>query len=164
MRRLILLIITVVVPYKSVFAQEPHRILEQDGAPVIVRKYEPEPWGTGFDPNDGVHHHFRFRNDSDRVVVAVKFGVLSYNVFNEFQEGTEAIVVRDVLPGKRTSYLLRTYHDDPGSFFTGLIYVAKVRFQDGGIWEADVDALDEQIMSFEAELRRGEIERRPGGG
>jgi hypothetical protein len=120
---------------------------------VSIREYEPEAWDSGLDENDGVHHRIRFRNDSDRVVVAAKFGVLCYNIFDEFQAGSEDIVVGDLLPGKRQNHFMRTFHDDPQSFHTGLIYVAKVRFMDGGIWEADLQEVDGQILAFEAELK-----------
>jgi hypothetical protein len=155
MRICVLLAFLVVSPPLGLSAQEAHKILDQGEIPVTVRKYEAKPWGTGSDPNDGVRHHFRIRNDSERVVVAVKVGVLTYDVFNEFQEVAQGIVVRDLLPGARVRDLLRTYHEDPATFLTGLIYVNKVRFQDGEIWEASADDLDARIVAFEAELQEG---------
>ena len=153
MRLVGLFVILAAVPFQGLTAQEHHKILEQDNAPVSIRKYEPRSWGSGYDASDGVRHSLRFRNDTDRVVVAVKLGALCYNVFNEFQEGSEAIVVKDILPGKRESDVIVTYHDDPSSFLTGLAYVSKVRFMDGEVWEADPDDLDAQIIAFENELK-----------
>ena len=153
MRSVGLFLILTAIPCPALVAQEYHKILEQDDAPVSIRKYEPQPWGTGHDANDGVRHRLRFRNDTDRVVVAVKLGALCYNVFNEFQEGSEAIVVKDILPGMRESDIIVTYHEDPTSFLTGLAYVAKVRFMDGEVWEADSDDLDAQIIAFEERLK-----------
>ena len=153
MRLVGLFVILAAVPFQDLAAQEHHKTLTQDDAPVSIRKYEPQSWGSGHDANDGVRHRLRFRNDTDRVVVAVKLGALCYNVFNEFQEGSEAIVVKDILPGKRESDVIVTYHDDPSSFLTGLAYVAKVRFMDGEVWEADPDELDAQIIAFENRLK-----------
>jgi hypothetical protein len=164
MRLLGFLVVLAVVLPKELMAQEHHRILEQDGAPVTIRKYDPEPWVLGAEYNDGVRHEVRFRNDTDRMVVAVKFGALCYNIFNEFQEGSEGIVVKDVLPGKRVNHIVWTYLDDPPSFFSGLIYVAKVRFLDGEVWEADPDDLDAQILAFETGLKGWERDRESRGG
>jgi hypothetical protein len=154
MRSVGLFLILTAIPSPALVAQEHHKILEQDDAPVSIRKYEPQSWGTGNHATDGVHHRLRFRNDTDRIVVAVKLGALCYNVFNEFQEGSESIVVKDILPGKRESDVIITYHDDPNAFLTGLTYVAKVRFIDGEAWEADSDDLDAQIIAFEDRLKR----------
>jgi len=158
MRLFVLLVVLAVIPIQGLPAQEHHKILAQDAAPISIRKYEPEPWVLGAEYDDGVRHAVRLRNDSDRVVVAVKLGTLCYNIFNEFQEGSEAIVVKDLLPGKRASHIVWTYLDDPPSFYSGLIYVAKVRFLDGEVWEADPDDLDAQILAFENGLKGWERE------
>ena len=68
--------------------------------------------------------------------------------------------MKDILPGKRESDVIFTHHDDPDSFLTGLAYVAKVRFVDGDVWEADSDNLDAQIMAFEDRLK---IRKKEGG-
>jgi hypothetical protein len=145
-------------------SQEVHRVLAQPDAPVSVRRYEPEPMSFGPEIGDQVHHEVRVRNDSDRVVVAVKIGVLTYDVFNEFMESAEDIFVVDLLPGMRKSHYMRTYHEDSSHFLTGLTYIVKVRFQDGEIWEASEAGLDAGIQAFEAELRERATASEPGGG
>lgn len=145
-------------------SQEIHKILEQPDAPVSVRKYDPEPISFGSEFEDQVHHEVRVRNDSDRVVVAVKIGVLTYDLFNEFMVSTEDIGVVDLLPGKRDSHYLRTYHEDSTHFLTGLAYVAKVRFQNGEIWEANEAGLDAGIQAFETDLKERARAERSGVG
>jgi hypothetical protein len=141
----------------SVSAQNRHRVLAQDDAPIRVVEYDAQIWGTGSEIGDGVRHELRFRNDSDRGVVAVKFGLLSYDIFNEFQEETETIVVQDLAPGDGSRQGVVVFPPDPAAFYTGLAYVRKVRFLDGEIWEASPEELDALIQAFELELNQ------PGG-
>jgi hypothetical protein len=163
MRTFLLSLLSGLVFASGAGSQEVHEILEQPGAPVSVRKYDPEQMSFSPDIGDQVHHEVRVRNDSERVITAIKIGVLTYNVFNEFMVSAEEIFVVDLLPGKRKSHYLRTYHEDSSPFLTGLTYIAKVRFQNGGIWEANEAGLDAGIQAFEAELRKRAMAPEPGG-
>jgi len=164
MRNLLLSLLPVLVFSSGAGSQEVHKVLEQPDAPVSVRRYEPEQMSFGPEIGDQVHHEVRVRNDSDRVVVAVKIGVLTYDIFNEFMESAEGIFVVDLHPGKRKTHYMRTYHEDSSHFLTGLTYIAKVRFQDGEIWEANGAGLDAGIQAFEAELGEQATGPKPGGG
>jgi len=136
----------------SAGAQSRHVIMSQKDAPIRVVEYDAQIWGTGSEVGEGIRHDFRFRNDSDRGVVAVKFGVLSYDIFNEFQEETETIVVRDMEPAAQSRHGVVVFPVEPTAFHTGLLYVRKVRFLDGEIWEVSPEDLDAMIRAFEEEL------------
>jgi hypothetical protein len=138
--------------HSGALGQTRHTVMPQADSPVQAVAYEAEIWGTGSGLGDGVNHDFRFQNVSDRGVVAVKFGLLCYDIFDEFQDGTEEIVVRDLAPGETTRYTFQSFPPAPSSFYTGLIYVRKVRFLDGEIWEAAPEDLDGKIQAFEVEL------------
>lgn len=140
--------------HSSVQAQGRHKVLPQDGSPVTVVAYDAEFWGTGSGMGDGVNHDLRFRNDSERGVVAVKFGFLCYDVFNDFQDEAEEIVIRDLSPGDTTRYSFRSFPPAPASFYTGFIYVRKVRFLDGEVWEVTPEELNAMIQAFETQLMR----------
>jgi len=119
---------------------------------LALGTWEAEIWGIGSGLGDGVDHDFRFQNVLGRGVVAVEFGLLWYDIFNEFQDGTEEIVVRDLAPGETTRYTSQSFPPAPSSFYTGLIYVRKVRFLDGEIWEAVPEDLDANIQSSKRSL------------
>ena len=131
-------------------AQDRNTILAQGNAPVRVVEYDARVWGEEL--GETIYHDFRVRNDSDRGIVAVKLGLLCYDVFNEFQDETETILVKDLSPGERTDFYAMSYPDQPRAFYTGVIYVRKVRFLDGEIWEAPTEELDALLQEFEASL------------
>jgi hypothetical protein len=85
------------------------------------------------------------------LVMVLRIGLLSYEIFNEFQGGTEETAIRDLAPGETAGYTFQSFPPAPSSFYTGLIYVRKVRFLNGEIWETLPEDLDAEIQSFEEE-------------
>jgi len=97
-------------------------------------------------------HDIRFRNNADRAIVAVEFGLLCYDIFNEFQDESEVLHRKDMLPGERSRVSHVAMPPDPEAFFTGVVFVKRIRFLDGEVWIADQEEVDALLVALEDEL------------
>ena len=141
-----------VVPGGSVEAQPPaaeHRILTQEGSPLSILAYEARYQPRRSSQREAIRHEVNYRNTSGQKIVAVQFGLLSFNIFNEFQDrlGGFAIEDIDVLGIESGTWLASALAE--AAFYTGVVYVDKVRFEDGEIWIADEDEILEQLREIE---------------
>lgn len=136
------------------------RVLTQANSPVLIYEYEGRYQEGGRYSREGIRHDIKYRNTTDRGIRAVKFGLLSFNIFNEFLHRTAGIAMNPLDPGGESSGALIASALADFSFFTGVTYVAKVRFLDGEVWEADEDEIVRQIREieddFDAAQLRGE--------
>lgn len=133
----------------AVYGQDRYRILSQEDAPISILEYQAQIWGTGAETGDGVMHDIRFRNASDRAIVAVKFGVLCYDIFNEFQNESEVLHRKDMLPGESSRVSRLAMPPEAEAFFTGVVFVQRVRFLDGEVWVADPGEVDALVVEVE---------------
>ncbi|WP_445666773.1 hypothetical protein [Fodinibius sp. AD559] len=88
--------------------------------------------------------------------IAIEFGFVSFNIFNEYLGITNGIaMVR--LEGREGNSGTWVHETPSGfSFYTGIAYVNKVRFENGEIWEADseiiIDTLKEIKSDFDSSI------------
>ena len=135
--------------------EEPSRFIIIDVGEILVQiekytaKYQAGP------TDEGILHTVYYQNISERTLVAVEMGFVSYSVFNELINISKGVDMAPPHPGKykQMNQLVR-FEPSDFAFYTGVVYVSRVRFASGEIWEADtavvVDALLEIDATFDA--------------
>lgn len=129
-------------------------ILDQPEAPVSLVSYEADYDGVRLFRSDGVRHEVTYQNPGDRDVAAVKFRFVMYSVFNDVIDEKDGVVLDRLASGESDDDSWTYDPPDASTFHVGAAYVSKVRFEDGGIWEADPAGIDEQ----RSQIDRGEID------
>lgn len=129
-----------------------HRILVQPDAPLVISDYAAKYQFRTKSDRAGVIHTLRYRNVSERTIVAFKCGLLAFDVFNEFQGSLGGYAIRPIAPDKGGSgqWLMSAGVDS--SFYTGVAYLSKVRFEDGEVWSADLNDIAKQVQGIEADF------------
>ena len=126
-----------------------HRILAQVGAPVVISIYVAMYQPHGANGREGIQHTVRYRNVSKRKIVALQFGLLAFDIFNEFQDRLGGYTIQDVGPGEETFGTWLANARAESAFYTGVAYLSKVRFEDGEVWSADLDNIAKQVQEIE---------------
>ena len=126
-----------------------HRILAQEGAPVEITVYAAMHQPRGTNSREGIRHTLRYRNVSKRKIVALRFGLLAFDIFNEFQNRLGGFTIQDVEPGAETYGTWLASARAEAAFYTGVAYVSKVRYEDGEVWSADLDNIARQVQDIE---------------
>ena len=106
-----------------------------------------QPRGTN--SREGIRHTLRYRNVSKRKIVALQFGLLAFDIFNEFQDRLGGFTIQDVEPGAETYGTWLASARAEAAFYTGVAYLSKVRFADGEVWSADLDNIARQVQDIE---------------
>ena len=127
-----------------------HRILAQEGAPIAISAYSAKYQPRGTYSREGIRHSVKYRNVSKRKIVALQFGLMAFNIFNEFQDRLGGYAIQDVDPGATADGAWIASARAESAFYTGVAYLSKVRFEDGEVWSADLDTITKQVQEIEA--------------
>ena len=124
-------------------------IIAQQDSPIAVRTYaaEADRLAAVASESDtaGIAHTVAYRNTIGQRVVAVQFGFVAFNVFDEVLEYRAGLTLRELDAGAdRTD---RWVFRGPArfSFLAGAVFVHKVRFESGEIWRADMETVIESL-------------------
>ena len=117
------------------------RIVEQAEAPIQVTAYRAEYSKRSNDAPEGIRHEVEYRNRSNQKVVAIQFGLMSFDLWNEFLARTAGISTEQVSPRARERGAWTTATDSAFAFHTAVVYVDRVRYESGEIWTADRDLI-----------------------
>jgi hypothetical protein len=134
----------------SVQALKPeHRVVEQPEAPVQVTGYRTEYLKRTAEAPEGFRHDLEYRSRTDQRIVAVQFGFVSFDVWNEFLERHAALAsdALDANDRKRSSWFTAT--SSGVAFLTGVVYVERVRFASGEIWSADLASVVKAMQTVQ---------------
>jgi hypothetical protein len=135
----------------TLIAAEPKAmVMTQPDAPVVITKYTARYLSAAKASEQGVNHRIEYTNRSERRIEALEIGFVEFNVWNEHLDTLFGNDLDAVTAGRsgEGSWL----HDPPAAFtfYTGVAYISRVRFDDGEIWTADLDAIAEHLKSLEA--------------
>ena len=127
-------------------------VVSQPNAPLEISSYEVEYKERGRYTTEGIHHTVEFNNSSGQQIVASQIGLVSFSIFNEFLDRMGGIDMDSLDPGDDAegTWVASAYADF--SFYTGVAYVSKVRFSDGTIWEADLEAVANSIRDIQEDF------------
>ena len=89
--------------------------------------------------NEGIKHELYYRNTSQKNIVAIQFGFVSFDVWNEFLNKGAGLTIENLNSNEKDddSWITNPYGSN--TFFTGVTYTAKVRFDDGQFWNSNLD-------------------------
>ena len=137
------------------------KIIPQTNAPLTVTSYSAEYQEGGRYTTEGIRHSVGYTNTSGKPVVAVQIGLVSFDVWNEFLDRTGGVSIEDIAPGgsKTGTWVARAYADF--SFLTGVAYVSKVRFADGTIWAADLEAVADELRKIQKDFDVTKLKGKP---
>ncbi len=119
------------------------RVVEQPDAPVQITASASEYQKRTNNSAEGVRHEIEFRSRSTQKIVAIQFGLMSFDVWNEFLARTAGLTTEEVGPKARKRWAWLTPTDEAIAFLTAVVYVDRVRFESGEIWMAD----KEQVLA-----------------
>ena len=115
------------------------KLVEQSDAPVLVTGYRAEYVKRTSDSPESIRHEIEYRNRSSQRIVAIQFGLVSFDLWNEFLAKTAGLSTEVVAPKARERGSWSTLSEVAFSFNTAVVYVERVRFESGEIWAADLD-------------------------
>ncbi|PLX93626.1 MAG: hypothetical protein C0621_07030 [Desulfuromonas sp.] len=151
--RLTLLALLLILPVTSLAATAV--VIEQPERPLQIHLYENE-----YDETDGkqfVVHEVKYQNTSDQEILAIRFGLLELNPFDDLIGAFYGYITEETDAGDKesTEFLNENakapFFEDRG---TGLLWVDAIRFADGSFWRADrttvLSELQKQLPSLEA--------------
>lgn len=151
MHRFFLGAFLIVIVTGSAQAQNtPNKIVTQADAPVRILKYDARyQESSGTFSVRGINHAAEYENTTTRKIVAVQLGLVSFDVWNKFLDQTMGIDMSGLQPGKKKvgAWAATAYGDF--SFWSGFVYVSKVRFDDGEIWAADLGTIVQELRQLE---------------
>lgn len=113
-------------------------VVAQPSAPVTITRYTATyVEGSTRYANEGIHHAIEVTNASQKEIAAVQYGLVSFDLWNEFLDRTRGLSTDVIVPGRtaKGTWIARAYAGF--SFMTGIAYVNRVRFADGEIWTAN---------------------------
>ena len=137
-----------------------HRIVEQTDAPVLVTAYRTEFLKRTSEAPEGLRHDIEYRSRTDQRIVAVQFGLVTFDVWNEFLERTPALA-SDALAARgreRSSWFTAT--TSGGAFYTGVVYVERVRFANGEIWTADLETVVAAMRAIQKDFAADQLSKK----
>lgn len=133
-----------------------NNILSQPDAPITIDEFEASYQEDGRYSNEGVRYDIEYTNSSSDDIVAFSFGFYAFDVFNRsLGRPLEGFTIEDLGIGDSDTgaWVQRTYN---ASLFreygTAVSYIARVRYQNGTIWEYDQDSILDQLQEFEESL------------
>ncbi|MBI4738254.1 hypothetical protein HY772_01610, partial [Candidatus Woesearchaeota archaeon] len=98
--RPIMSVVIILLLVAEVSAIEPvSNIIEQTNAPIQVMSYYSLYRERAKYTTEGIHHTVEYKNVTDKTIVAVSIGLVSFSVWNEFMDHTNGMAIRDISPG-----------------------------------------------------------------
>ena len=114
-----------------------NKIVEQKDAPIQVTLFRTDYQKRTNDSPEGIRHEIEYRNRSGKKIVAVQFGLVSFDLWNEFLARTAGLSTEELTAKGRDKGAWLTPTDSSFAFHTAVIYVERVRFESGEIWNED---------------------------
>ena len=129
--------------------------------PLNITSYAAVYQEGGRYSTEGIRHTVEYKNNSGKTIVAVQIGLVSFDVWNEFLDRTGGVSLENLDPGesRKGTWVARAYADF--SFLTGVAYVSKIRFIDGTIMEADLDAIAQELRKIEEDFDILKLKKKP---
>lgn len=142
-------------------------IMVQKNPPLQITtysaKYESEVRGNYISHPDQIEHALKYKNVSDKVIVAMQIGLVSFDAFNNFMDRLNGWAFNKIAIGAEAKGAWNQRPYDAFSFQkygTGFAFVSAVRFEDGSIWLADLEEILEGLQKFEKGLKKEDLEEK----
>jgi hypothetical protein len=114
-------------------------VVQQSNCPIRISSYR-----AAYKPDTGLRHTIKYENRSGQKIVAIRFGMLSFDLFHKFLGKTTGTNVQDMGSGKSEEGYWTTDSQHVAAFYVGIAWVDSLRMEDGTIWNAnEADILTE---------------------
>jgi hypothetical protein len=142
-------------------------VVEQQNAPVAIDSYS--AWYSEVPIRGstlaGIYYVVEFSNKSGRRITAIEFGLVSFDVFNEFLDWAHGLTVFADRGLSEDARYQQTQWVSPSANgiaqFTGVAWVNRVRFESGEIWVADRQPVLERLRQIQPTFDASILERKP---
>ncbi len=107
-------------------------------------------------------HSVKYKNISGKVIVAMKFGIVSFDTFNQLLDSFTGIAIENIEVDADVDGTWNQACISPWlykKFGSGVIYVDVVRFQDGTFWYSDKDKVIFELQKFEKDLTTDDLKK-----
>lgn len=164
MRKRVLLPMSVLLCCAYVFAQRTTpetKIITQPTAPLKITSLSAEYYSESSRYVErGIHYELKYENVSARNVVAVEFGLVAFDIWNEFLDRTGGITMTPLSAGSsdKGEWVASRYADF--SFHTGVAYISKVRFDNGEIWSADTSSVLLELRKIQKDFDASKLKKK----
>jgi hypothetical protein len=137
-------------------------VISQPDAPVEITSYEAlyQPSSSYSRTREGIEHHVSYKNKTPRKIIAIEFGLVSFDIWNEFLDNMGGITMKLLGPGAEATSEWTSSRYGGFAFHTGVTYVSKVRFDDGEIWKADLGAVIKEMKKIEADFDASRLKKK----
>ncbi len=131
------------------FAQTQDKIISQPDSPVKILSYEAQYQAGNSYSQEGVYHKVKYQNMTNRKIVAVQIGLVSFDIWNNYLDSLCGDHIEELDPNDTKEETWISTVNGGYSFCTGISYISKVRFENGEIWSADLDKVTQQMEEIE---------------
>lgn len=107
-------------------------VVQQSNCPIRIALYK-----AAYKPETSLRHVIQYENRSAQKVIAIRFGMLSFDLFHKFLGKTTGTNVQDMSPGKKEEGYWTTDSMHVAAFHVGIAWVDSLRLEDGTIWNAN---------------------------
>lgn len=138
------------------------KIIEQPNSTIKIASFSATYIGTRSTyAAQGIHYELQYQNTSTKNIVAIEFGLVAFDIWNEFLDRTGGIDMTPVAAGSsdKGEWVASRYADF--SFHTGVAYVSKVRFEEGEIWTADTNAILLEMRKIQKDFDASKLKKKP---
>jgi hypothetical protein len=142
-------LLTALLPYPIRALDPVAKIVDQPDSPLKIILYNAAYQEGGRYSTEGIHHAVEYQNISGRIVEAVQIGLVSFDVWNDYLDRTGGLPLDVLALNAKDKGTWVTGRYRGSSFLTGVAYVSKVRFNDGEIWEADLQSIADELAKIE---------------
>jgi hypothetical protein len=150
--KIIVLFITFLISVPAYAIEPVTNIIEQKNAPLKITLYSASYRGGGNYTSEGIRHSVIYRNVTIEKIAATEIGFVSFNVWNEYINLTRGTSISEIMPDGTGEGIWTANAYGDSAFLTGFAYVSKVRFVDGRIWTADLNALVLELRKIQQDF------------
>jgi hypothetical protein len=140
------------------------KIIALDGQPIEITSYFATYNSGAGSMREGVMHRVGFKNVSGKKIVAYKIGFMSFDAFRDpLGRGFEGYSVDEVsVDSDANGAWIQTMLEAAifNRFGVGIAYPAKVRFDDGSIWSADLAKVAMQASEISSKITADSLEQK----
>ena len=114
---------------------------------------------------DRISHQIKLLNRGSKKLIAVEFGFVEFNLFNEYLGRLHGLTANDLPdPSGPKPKTAGWYHSPYAAFgfLTGVAYVSQVRFDDGQIWKADMNEIVVELKKIETDFDATVLNKKKG--
>jgi len=126
-----------------------NKIVEQKDAPVQVTSYRTDFQKRTNDSPEGIRHEIEYRNRSGKKIVAIQFGLMTFDLWNEFLARTAGLSTEEISSKGKDKGAWVTPTDSSFAFHTAVVYIERVRFESGEIWNEDRELILTAMRAIE---------------